>query len=266
MARRVCFCLVLFSLIAAWRSRAQTSGQAAEVRDQQALLLLSQCLKAGGGEDAFAKIKDFSATGRITHFWGGREVEAGATMKGRSSEEFRMDSSLREGTRSIVVAKNSGKISEQGGRSRELPYHNRLNLGALNLPFIAILEALRDPSTSVRMLGQVSLDGRSVYQIRTQRSFASQGDKDGILSHLSIKDFFIDTISFLPVSTRWMTHPSDDYRQEFSQQMTFGDFRALEGVLVPFTVSESISGQKTWVFRADQVKLNQGLLEDAFKP
>lgn len=257
--------LFLLAVTIPINARSQSTRNVQSVRDAQAVSILSQCLKAGGGESEFAKVKDFRADGNITYFWGGREVKGAASMQGRAAtEEFRIDANLSGGTRSVVIGKGGGKVAEANGRSKRIPYHNAINLGALNFPFIAILGAINDTSTSITLVGQVSVEGREAYQIHTQRSFADQGDPQGILSHLSGRDFLIDTSSYLPISAKWMTHPPDDYRQELPQQIIFGDFRSVNDVLVPFRVSESIYGQNTWVFQADQVKLNTGLPNHAF--
>lgn len=241
----------------------QLASNAQAIRDKEAVNIFSASIKAGGGEAALSKVEDFTATGSITYFWAGREVKGQAALKGNSRDEFRMDSNISSGIRSVVAGKNAAKITEANGDSREIPFHNTINLAALNFPFISILKALDDRSTSLRMLGQVTIDGHSAYQIRTQRTFLNS--KNDILSQLSTKDFFIDTASFLPVSTRWMSHPPDDYHRDFPQQVMYRDFRTVDGILVPFWISEMLSGQKTWFFQADAVSLNSGLPSSVFE-
>ncbi|HWZ99071.1 MAG TPA: hypothetical protein VN025_15035 [Candidatus Dormibacteraeota bacterium] len=258
--------LVLFFLVvvgAEAQSQPTRNGEAS--RDAQAIAILAKCIRATGGESAVKKVKNFNATGTIIHYWGGKEVKGSTTMQARGSDEFRMDSNVTQGTRSIVIGRGKSTINDPNGKSREVPFHNSMNMGALTLPFLPLLEAQEEATTSVLFMGQVSVDGHQAYQIRIIRSFAAQGDNEGILSRLSTKDFFIDSISFLPISARWMTHPFDDYLQDIPQQMLFSDFRAVEGVLVPFAVTETIHGQKTWAFQAETVKLNSELSQSVFE-
>jgi hypothetical protein len=245
---------------------AHAPADAAIVRDPRAISILRQCLKAEGGETALTKIQDFRATGSITYFWGGKEVKGTATMQGRGTEEFSVQATLDEGTRSMVIGKAAGTVSESKSQPTAIPYHNTVNLGALSFPVLSLARALNDSSTSITLVGTASVGQRTAYQIRTQRSFNSVGSAGSTtMSYVSIKDYFLDTTSFLPLATRWMAHPPKDYRQEFPQEILFGDFRAVEGMIVPFSVSETLAGQKTWEFQAESFNVNVGLTESDFE-
>ncbi len=60
-------------------------------QDPQAVVILLSCVSAAGGATAVASVRDFSATGTATFYWTGSEITANATLKGRGTQQFRVD-------------------------------------------------------------------------------------------------------------------------------------------------------------------------------
>lgn len=244
----------------------QTTTQTATTvqRDPQAIRILSQSLNAAGGSSQIAAVQDFTATGTITHFWAGEEVKGPATLRGRGADQIRLDSDLPSGPRSWAM-KNGAASLRAKGKDIAAPYQNGMDSGAMGQPLFIILAALRDPQISVSAVEQVKVNEREVLLIHTQRNLStSEGHPDEFLSRRTAKEVLIDASTYLPIAVRSKVYPPKGFNGEFLQEIQFADFRSVNGVLVPFSMTETISGQKTWTFHADSIVLNTGLSESDF--
>jgi hypothetical protein len=233
-------------------------------RDPEALGIVAKALKAAGGATALSTIHDITASGIITYYWAGEEVKGSVTVKGRGISQFRLDASLPDGVRSWAVSNGTGFVKETDGTVRQIPGHNTLNFGNLTFPLSFIATVAQDPSFSVNYIGLEAKDESSVYHIRTQKIFSSRTDPSGILTKLTIRDFYIDSVSFQLVSTSDMVHPTDASTVDYPREMQFSNYRAVNGVLVPFTVAEVATGQRTYLIQLDQVTFNSGLQDPDF--
>ncbi len=255
------FPLILFSV----SLHSQLTGPPALQRDPKASLLLTQCLAASGGTAAIQAIQDFAAQGNITYSWAGQEVKGSVTLRGKGSAEFRLDASLPDGTRSWVVAADKGTIRERDGTTSRIPYHNTVHLALLTLPIARIPSAISDPSVALTYLGSVALNGRAAEVIRTQRAFGPNDDPDGTLTRLHTIDFYIDSGTFLIVKTQDNVYPQRNSQEPYAHELYFSDYRTVNGVPVPYAVTERISAQQTWALQLNSVAFNTGLSDADFK-
>ncbi len=241
-----------------------TSGSAPH-RDPQTLAVLAQALNAAGGLTALTVIQDFAASGTITYFWAGEDVKGSVKVRGRGLDQFRLDASLPQGLRSWAVNNGSGVLKEIDGTNHSIRYHNAVNLGSLTLPFVAIAAPLQDSTVSVSGLALVDADGRKALQVRVQRNFDSTTDPDGTLTRLSARDFFFDPNTFQLLKIQQMTHPSETFTEDYAQEILFSDYRLVNGISVPFAITERIAGQRTWTIQLDLISFNQSLSDADFQ-
>lgn len=234
-------------------SKAQTS-------DPQAVAILQQALIAAGGTRGLAWIQDFTATGTITYFWARQQVPGTATVKGRGSDQFRLDSSLPPGTRSHAVSHERGALRDLSGRITRLSYHNTINTGILTFPYLSVAAVLSDPLTTVSYVALVAIGGRQAHQIRVQRHFGVS-DPQGIISNLSIKDYFVDALTSLIVKTTDMTHPPETYTTSFPHEVELQSYGNVGGINMPMLVCEKILSQTVWEIRLSGVSFNTGLTD-----
>jgi hypothetical protein len=225
-------------------------------RDPQALLVLQQCLSAAGGSTALSAIQDVTGTGSITYFWAGQQVQGTVTVRDRGTGQFRLDANLSAGTRSWAVSNGDGSLKDTDGTTSDIPFHNAMSLGGLTFPFLAIATAAQNASTSVLDLGLVTADGRQARQIRVQQNLPSATELQRTFSKLATKDFFVDATSFQLLKIQDVTHPPKNFTEDYSHEIYFSDYRTVNGVLVPFGISEKIAGQQTWVVQLTQVTFN----------
>jgi len=233
-------------------------------RDQQALTILTQVLNVAGGETALAAIHDITATGTITYYWAGEEVQGTVTVKGRGTGQFRLDASLQNGVRSWAVNNGTGFVKELDGSKKQIPYHNTVNFGSLTFPHAYMSAAQQDNSTSITYVGLETRDGRQIHHIRMRKVVPSDNDPSEVLSKLSTRDFFVDPATFHVVGTLDMVHPLNASTIDYPHEMLFSDYRTVSGVLVPFSVTEVATGQRTYAIQLNQATFNAGLKDSDF--
>ncbi len=240
-------------------------AQQTPVRDPQALAILSQTLSAGGGMAQVRAIQDFTATGAITYFWAGDEVQGNVTLRGRGPWQFRLDANLPNGVRSWAVNNGSGSLREPSGTTTSIPFHNAVNFGSLTFPLAHLAAALQEPSMSISYAGIVTTGGRQAHQIRVRQVFNSQSDANDAVGKLTARDYFIDVATFQILGTLDMVHPQRDPADNHAHEIQFSDYRLANGILVPFSITERVAGQRTWNIQLDRISFNVGLRDTDFQ-
>lgn len=227
--------------------------------------MLSQALNAIGGATALSAIQDFTATGTITYYWAGQQVQGSATVRGRGIDQFRLDANLNAGIRSYSVSHGTGALKDTDGTVTKIPYHNTLSAGILTFPFPAILARLNDPLTVVTDIGVVTTDsGTQLHQVRVQRQFSSQADPDGSLSKLCITDYFLDPKTGLLVKAIDTTHPVQTMTEGYPHEIDFENYAAINGLGVPMLIREKVGGQTIWELALTSISFNGGLTDLVF--
>jgi len=231
--------------------------------DSQGTAVLVQSLSVAGGAYGLNRIQDFTATGSITYFWAGEQVQGAATVRARGADQFRLDANLPEGTRSYAVNLVAGAFKDTDGNVTAIPSHNTLNVGVLTFPYLTLLARLNDPLTAVSYLGVTPLVRGPAHQVRVERHFSSD-TPDSTLANLCTTDYFVDAQTFLLLKTLDMTHPVETLTENYTREIEFQNYQPLNGVNVPTLVREKIAGQTTWELRLTSIALNTGLTDFDF--
>jgi hypothetical protein len=256
MFTRACFFLILILAAASFSATARTPAAV-----PQAVAILTQALNAAGGTFGLSSIQDFTATGTITYFWAGDQVQGPATIRARGFYQFRLDAGLPAGMRTEVINRGAGQLKESDGKLTSLPMHMTVNLGIVNVPYLSLAAALGDPLTTTLYVGLVDLAGRPAHQIRTQRHFASGADPQGVVSSLTVTDYFVDTGTNLLLKVSDMTHPEETLTRSYPHDMEFENYTQTNGANIPMLVREKIDGQTVWELHLNAVAFNGGLTD-----
>lgn len=232
--------------------------------DAQAVAVLGNAMNAVGGLSILAGLEDFTASGNITYFWAGQQVQGTVTLRGKGLDEFRMDADLPSGTRSWAVDHGIGMLSDTDGTVTPIPGHNAVNLGALTFPYLWLAGAAGNPQTTVSTLGTTQVNGTSAIEIRVQRHYATSYDPTGAIAQLTTRDFFVDPTTFLILKTEIMTHPAKTFSLSLPEDLYFSNYQRVSGVLVPFSIEETINGQEIWTVQISSVQFNSGLSDADF--
>lgn len=266
MLRLCCSALLASVLLCELTSGQSPQSSPAANRDPTALAILTQAFATAGGEVAIGAIQDFNGSGQITYYWGGQEVTGSVSVRGRSADQFRLDAALPSGTRSWVVSNRGGELKEVDGKISSIPPHNAMTLGSLTLPYIRLLKATTDGSTSLQDGGEVTTStGQKMRKIHVHHDFDPSFGNNNPVNHLLDADYFIDVTTNLLVSIRNQAHTVESMASDVPHEITLSDYRNVNGLMVPFGIAEYVGGQRVWVLQLSSIKFNTGLVDSDFK-
>jgi hypothetical protein len=261
-------CLFLFNVLAFAQATQQTATPATAPKDPQAVSVLNQALSVAGGTTAIQALADYTATGNITYNWNPEE-QGTVTVLGLGADQIRLDANLARGIHSSVISAGRSSTKTEDGRVTQYPppypvpssdvyeYQPPMFPGSLVVPHIQLSTVLNSPRFNISYNGIVQLDGNSVHDIQVQRVLPGQTQLDNIDEYLTI-EFFVDVKTFQIVMTQ------DNVPKHIVHQIRYSDYRLVNGVLVPFSISEQMGGQKTREIQITQIKFNTGLQGSAF--
>lgn len=257
-------CLAIFSAISFLSARlvGQQGTPPTAARDPQALSVLERSLNAAGGTDSLGKIRDYVASGKIVYYWAGEEVEGHVILQGRGIGQFRLEANLPRGVRSWAINNGTGALKETDGQKTPIPSHNTINFGNLTFPSMTLLNVLRDPSISVTYLGPETREAGPAHHIRSRKTF--DFDPNGVRSKLTTRDFWIDFATLHVIQILDSVHPKDNSIEEYPHEVQFSDYRAVSGMIVPFSIVELYSGQRVSAIDLTEVTFDHGLQDADF--
>jgi hypothetical protein len=226
--------------------------------------VLTQALNTSGAANPLNPVRSFTASGTITYFWAGKQIQAPATVRARGRDQFRVDATLPTGTRSTAINGDSGARKDESGKLTPVPIHNTLSMGGSSFPYLSMAAVLSDPAFTVSYLGLVQSGARQLHQVRVARNVSLKQDPSGLLTKLSQTDYFIDSQTNLVVKTADLTHPIETATRDYPREMELDGYTAMNGVTVPTIVREKINGQTMWEFHLSTITFNPNLTDTDF--
>ena len=240
-----------------------TEAQTAVQRDQQALTILSQTIAVGGGQQLLTSIQDLTETGTITYGWGDQPM-VDVTVKGRGLHQFKIEADLSKGKRSSVVSGGGGWLKEADGRNWPIYHQSAADLESLTLPYLPLIAAIGDSSTSIVYGGIVTHANAPAYDIRLQRNHTKEQDPSGNLGTREARDFFIDpkTLLVVAISDRiYFGGPTDD---GVPHEILYSNYQPESGIMAPLTIAETVRDATGYTMTLSQVTFNSGLADSDF--
>jgi hypothetical protein len=230
--------------------------------------VLNQALSLAGGISAINAVKDYTASGSVTYHWD-KDVEGAVTLSASGLNQFRVDASLPKGMRSYSTTggrigtkyedgtvswfprevPTAGKTISPIPSSDAFPYQPPKFAGSLAIPYLQLAAVVSDQRYTILSEGTVQIDGQSLYDIQIQPPSSSA---DNPMGKYLTSDFFIDTTSLQLVMTE------DMVPKHVVRQVRYANYKITSGVLVPFSISEEMGGQKTYEIQLDQIGFNTG--------
>jgi hypothetical protein len=234
--------------------------------DPQALQIVERAISSAGGRPAWMAMNDFRASGTFSLYSGGEVVDSGnATLSGMGLKRFRLTATLNHETRTWLWKDGTGILSAGNTHISMIGRHNLTILEGITSPIQKLLALLDSPSRSIQLMEPALIDGRQAYRLRFVRT-ATDRKEAVLLGRLSFTtDFFIEQQTLLVIAIEDTIYPNASTSGAFQHRVTYGDFRSVAGVQVPFSVKEEIAGQSTWGLRFESFKANVGLAASEFE-
>jgi hypothetical protein len=232
----------------------------------QATTLLSQSLAALTGQSVPS---DVTLSGTARRIAGSDDDTGTAVFKAIASGAGRMDLSLSSGQRSEVCNVSTttpgGAWSGPDSISHPIAYHNLLTEPAWFFPAFAIARRLSGSGFVATYVGHETHNGQAVERISVSQTSSAQLALDTpLLQHLTQLDFFLDSSTLLPAAITFNIHPDKNALLDIPVEVQFGDYRAVNGIQVPYHVQKFLSNSLILNFQVQTVTLNTGLSASAF--
>jgi hypothetical protein len=259
--------LALLGAACLWLSAPKTVfAQNTVQRDQQALAILTQTIAAAGGQQSLASIQDFIESGTIAfNFSDSDPVTGGVTVKSRGLHQLRIDAELPEGRRTTVVNGKGGSLIEADGRTRPIYRQSAKDLGSLTLPYLPLIAAVQDSSTSIIYGGLVTHNGATVYDVRLQKTYTKQQDPSGTEGVREASDFYIDSNTLLVAAVfDRILFDGGHNDQGVPHEVLYSNYQPENGIMAPLTIVETVRGETGFTMTLSQVTFNSGLADSDF--
>ena len=222
----------------------------------QAVQIVESVLNSSG-RAALQSVHDFRESGEVTYNWGTEPQHGTAIVSAIGASDFRLDFHLPGLDTSWFVSDGQGKFSQMG-KTKALPLHAGANRGSLTLPAIRLTEAARG-KFRFSYVERATRDGHDLYHLRAEKIPSAREAKDKAVSELETVDYFVDSNSFLIVRTEDVAHPPENMEIKQFHAIDYSDYRSVDGVQVPFSISEHIGNAETWSLQLNEVSLNAGI-------
>jgi hypothetical protein len=233
------------------------TNSAAHSSDAAALQVLANYLKSVNA----STWGGMQAVGTFSSPNGSSIVLSPATLTVRDGDSFRLDVQISEGNRSFRIEGGIGQILESDGKKHVVP-----SIAAKSF-LVAFPHLLMPgfPDTQAILLdrGLVTIETRSLHRITVIETVLL--DSLHSQSGTGVLDLYFDPMShFLIKSAQYVQLDSGD-RAHYLQVVSYSNYQAVEGVQIPFTISQTLNGQKQWAMNLTEVNLHPTLDKSYFR-
>src|ERR1700682_1345973 len=261
---RFLFVSYLGTLLLAVPTYSQQSRATNAQRDASAMAILRQSIGQMGGASS-TQVVDVTINGEVSQ-QKATAMSSGTIqikMIGRDMckvqirDEDGQTTHIVSGTRMRRIRSNEDRVS---------PMHASLNHHLQYVPILSNLLDISDPNLTVLLVGEESLDDKTVYHIHTEKVYPGQTPEEAaLLANLTSTDYFIDTRTFL-LEKRSQRLPSlQDARSSLLMEFRYSDYRAVAGILIPYSLSVYVNDQKNTEIHLNSVETNTGVNPQEFE-
>jgi len=238
---------------------------AAQTTSPQAAQYLRQALASLDGSTS---VSDVTLTGTAQRIAGSDDESGTATLKAIAGAS-RMDLNLSSGPRSEIQNSSGGSPvgswSGPDGVTHAMSFHNLLTDPAWFFPAFPIAHGLSAGYVAT-YVGLETRDGQGVEHLAISQASSLQTPSGApTMGHLSQMDFFLDSSTLLPAAVTFNTHPDNNALLDIPIEVRFSDYRAVNGVQVPFHVQKFLNNGLILDLQFQTAVLNTGLAASQFQ-
>lgn len=253
------FLVILFSATLAFGQAGQTPVMPpALVRDPQAVMLLSQALSRL--KSTPAAITDVSLTASVTYTSGSDQETGTATLQALGDAQSRVTLNLENGPRQEIRSGFAGSWSGTDGAAHPMATHNCWADASWFYPLLTVEAASSDPTVSITLAGQTTLNGESVDDLVLSRIVPHQSPVvTAEIQKLSAVHLYLAASTLMPVELDFNIHPDKDVNSNIPVEIEFSNYRAISGVLVPFHIQKFLQHSLLLDLEVSGAVVNSGL-------
>jgi hypothetical protein len=218
------------------------------VRDPQALEVLQKTIALMGGSTNIGQIQGVIIQGQLTAAPGALAKDGSFSWE-MSGPELRFESTNPSGA--LVIVSGHGKPAQiSGGGIQGLKSHQMRPLFVPALIGWVLFQEFQNEKYSIRFDGLDTLDTVPVEVVTT---VAETSYPENVVTP---QKWYFQTSTGLPIRVEFRS-PNPNLPAVFIQSaFEFSDFRSVSGMLFPFLVKSSISGQSFESFTINSIQLN----------
>lgn len=252
-------CVVLASSLFA-----QTTDSTTQT-DLQAQLIIQKSAIAQMGNNA---VQDVQLKGTVVlHTGAGNHgsITLSADSGGQSRVFMNLDSGSRAEYSSGHAEDPACTWTDAEGKVHDAAIHNCWTDGAWFFPTMSIAAGQQQGKTVIAYKGRAQRADSAVDQIVTSRSVANLNIKQkpsstDFIKKLSTQSIYFDSVTGLPASITFATHPDDDAGKDIPVEIRFSDYRDVNGVKVPFHIEKFFNGSLLFEISVESASYNTGSL------
>jgi len=232
-------------------SEQSSSAPAVPIRNAAAIALLQQTLSLMGGGN-LAQVQDTYAETRIAT--PGDQSVPQAIVSGRiftlGFDKVRIEIDTSSGTRKIISNGQNAWIVEPNESHEHVTQRSISPVGITYLPHVALAEDLADASTDIEDVGSEVLGATAVRHIRISRheKFFARAELN-----TTTYDVFVDSSSGLIAQIHYLRRAPANLLITVPVQVAFDDYRNVNGLTVPFSITERVRGELLVQYQNHQV-------------
>jgi hypothetical protein len=231
--------------------------------DPNAVPVLQQTLATMGGSGT-ARVADSVTLATVTDLGGESGPSVQGTIKTKGATLFRLDTNIG-GRSSGVVFNGSRQRVMREGSWRPGPSANARNKRVEHVPVLLLAQELSRADCSVAYVGLEILGGTSAHHLRFTR-ISKRGDEyDEKRAKDSELEVFVDARTFVVLKVSYTLLSDTDWRRGVPMEIYYGDYRTVEGMLIPFYQRVLFDGRPTSEIRVTSFAINVGLPDSEFE-
>lgn len=238
---------------------AQTASPVPITNDPQAVSVINQALTAAGGATALAALQDFKGSGQITYLQPST-VNGTVVVIGTTNGQFRIDATLPTGVLSQAITGGAMSMKLEDGTVVPFNLQTPPCPECIVNPYMLLANAIGNQEYSISYKGNVtSSAGTPCTQVEIQQVIPGLSDPGTDFHEYHTMEFFIDATSYQVLAMQ------DTIPQHLSRQTQFSNYQTVNGMSLPFTVSQQAGGSTVWTIALSQLTFNTGLLPVNFQ-
>ena len=234
-------------------------------RDPQALSVLNQALSVAGGLEAIKAVKDYTASGTMPFGTTDQSSQVNLTIMEHRPFQFRMDANAPSGVTSLSIDHGKAKTMVADGGIFDSSTIPELSPDTLVFPHLLLAGAVVSPFFTVLYKGVVEVGGHSAHDIRIQITLPDGIDPKGVIPELTATDVFVDSSTFQLLASRDTIHPIKNNQIGYPHEIQYSDYRSVNGVLIPFSITELFNSQQSRALHLNSMNFNSGLTDSQFE-